>query len=202
MARRKKKSAGFGAFIAGTLLLVAAAGVAYYGVNTLHWGSAAKTKPKVTVTTAEVTPQQTVYLYLVKQDKRGYHLGKTAVTTRDTGEAMDLALNALFATNKQQSLSSGLIPEGTKLLEPVKVERHIAVANLSKDFVDNFSGGSEQEAATVNSIVSTLVDNSGGKAHRVQILVEGKKVESLGGHFVLTDPISEDPAMLRPGSLN
>lgn len=204
MSKRKKKSSGFGLFVVGTLLVVGVAFAAYYGISVLHWGvTPPKQKPRVTITPkAVVTTQQTIYLYLIKRDKRGFHLGRTPVATKETGSALDAALTALLATNKQGGLSAGLIPEGTKLLSPVQVKHGVATANLSQEFVDNFSGGTEQEAATVNSIAHTLVSNSSGKVHSVQILVEGKKVESLGGHFVLTDPVSADSAILRPGSLN
>lgn len=205
MAKRKKKrSAGIGLFLLGTLLVVAAAFAAYYGISKLHWGvTPPKQKPQVTVT-PELTPvtERNIYLYLIKKDKRGYHLGRTSVATKSAGTNLDAAMDALLATNKQEGLSSGLIPEGTKLISPVEVSHGVATANLSREFLDNFAGGSEQEAATVNCIVHTLVSNGGGKVDSVQILVEGKKVESLGGHFMLTDPVSADSAMLRPGSLN
>lgn len=205
MGKRKKKSKGIGkTLIVGALLVAAVALAAFYGIDKLHWVvTPPKQKPEVTITPKPVLiPERTVYLYLVKKDSRGFHLGKTSVATKGTGSVVDVALNAVLATNKQAGMSAGLIPVGTKLLSPVEVKRGVATVNLSKEFVDNFSGGSDQEAATVNSIVQTIVTNGGGKVHSVRILVEGKKVESLGGHFPLTDPVSADPAMLRPGSLN
>lgn len=204
MGRRKKKSAGFGLFVIGTLLIAGVALAAFYGINTLHWGvTPAKQKPQVSVTPGP-TPaaQRTIYLYLVKRDKHGFHLGQTPRTVAAEGGILDAALRALLATNKQGGISAGLIPEGTRLLSAVRVGNGIAIADLSHEFTDNFSGGSDQEAATVNSIAHTLVSNSEGKVHSVQILVEGKKVESLGGHLTLTDPVSADSTLLRPGSLN
>lgn len=204
MGKRKKKSSGFGLFLLGTLLVVGVACAAYFGINKLHWNvTPPKGKPVVSVTpTHAPVTDRTIYLYLVQKDRRGFHLGKTPVTTQSEASLFDAAMDALLATNKQGGLSAELIPEGTKLVSPVQVEHGTATVNLSHEFVDNFSGGSEQEAATVNSIVHTLVSNSGGKVHRVQILVEGKKVESLGGHLTLSDPVDADSAMLRPGSLN
>lgn len=183
---------------------MAAAFAAYYGISSFQWNiTPPREKPRVSVTPRPaVMTQRTVYLYLIKKDSRGFHLGKTPVTTTSEGSVLDAAMDALLATNKQEGLSAQLIPEGTKLVSPVEVKRGIATVNLSQEFTENFSGGSEQEAATVNSIVHTLVSNSDGKVRRVQILVEGKKVESLGGHFGLADPVAADSAMLRPGSLN
>jgi spore germination protein GerM len=204
MAKRKKKTAGVGLFILGTLLVMAAAFGAYYGINNLHWGvTPPKQKPHVSVT-PELAPesQRTVFLYLIQKDKKGYHLGRASVETTSEGAKLDAAMDALLATNKQGGISAGLIPEGTKLVSPVEVKRGVALVNLSKEFVDNFSGGLEQEAATVNSIAHTVVTNGDGRVRSVQILVEGKKVESLGGHFSLAEPVRADSAVLRPGSLN
>ena len=204
MAKRKKKSAGFGAFVLGTLLIVAAAAGAYYLINKMQSSiTPPRQKPQVSVNPS-LAPEteRKVYLYLLQKDKQGFHLRKTPVTTKSAGSTLDAAMDAMLVTNKQGGLSAGLIPEGTKLIAPIEVKGGVATANLSQEFVDNFSGGSEQEAATVNCIVHTLVTNSSGKVHSVQILVEGKKVESLGGHFSLSDPVRADSAMLRPGSLN
>lgn len=204
MAKKKRKSSRIGTYILGALFVMAAAVAAYYGIERLNWRvPPPRHKPVVSVT-PELAPatERTVYLYLVAKDRKGYHLERTPVTTRSEGSTLDAAMDALLATNEQEGLSMGLIPEQTKLISPIEVRRGIATANLSREFVDNFSGGSETEAATVNSIVHTLVSNSSGKVDRVQILVEGKKVESLGGHFSLQDPVEADSALLRPGSLN
>ena len=202
--RKKKKSTGFGVLFVMLLVVTVAAGaVAYYMMHSS--GSIIKTpqqKPIVTVAPTETdTPKsQKMTLYLPKATADEVYLAPATRTIRAKDGILYEAIKALLTTNKEGGISSDLIPQGTKLLSPVHVKNGVATVNLSKEFVDNFSGGSTQEALTLNSIVQTVVHNSGGKVEKVQILVEGKTVETLGGHFGLDEPIAPDSALLKPGN--
>jgi len=82
--------------------------------------------------------------------------------------------------------SNSPLPIGTRLLS-VKIASGLATVDFSGEFQKNFHGGDEQEAQVVNSILMTL-----GQFHsvdRVQFLVDGAAIDSLGGHFELTDPV-------------
>ncbi|MCS7190369.1 MAG: GerMN domain-containing protein, partial [Fimbriimonadales bacterium] len=59
--------------------------------------------------------------------------------------------------------------------------------NFSAELVQNFEGGSDDEAALINVITSTA--GSFPEVQRVQIVVEGKPVESLGGHIDLSQAL-------------
>lgn len=205
MARRKRKSTGSGKLIIlGVLLVGAAATGAYFYVSNHPYGlTQPAQKPIVTVTPRPVPlgPERTVYIYLPKRSSKGAYLARVTATTRQKGDILDAALATLLDTNKQGGICAGLIPEGAKLLSPVQVRDKVATINLSREFTDNFSGGSDQEALTVNSIVHTLVSNSSGKVSSVRILVEGEAVETLGGHLELTDPIEADSTLLKPGGV-
>lgn len=78
---------------------------------------------------------------------------------------------------------SRIFPQGVRLLG-VRAQNGTLQLNFSKELTDNFSGGSDDEAALVNAISSTA--GSFPNVERVQILVEGKPVESLGGHIDLS----------------
>ena len=67
----------------------------------------------------------------------------------------------------------------------------LATVDLSKEFKDNFSGGSTAEALAINSVTATLGQFPGVK--KVQFLVEGQKIDSLGGGQELTDPLPVTP---------
>jgi Spore germination protein len=78
---------------------------------------------------------------------------------------------------------SGVFPKGARLLGAT-VRNGTLQLNFSPELTQNFEGGSDDEAALVNAITSTA--GSFPNIERVQILVDGKPVESLGGHIDLS----------------
>lgn len=205
MAKRKKKAARASRWvIVGVLLIGIMAAGAYYASDKLGFSTQPPVeKPKVTITPEPLPTvvHRTVVIFLPKETKRGTYLQRTEVACPEHGDKLDAALTVLLRAGEHSGVAEGLIPDGTKSLSPVKVKGNVATINLSHEFTDNFSGGSDQEALTVNSIAHTLVSNSDGKVNSVRILVEGNAVETLGGHLELTDPVAADSTLLRPGSL-
>ncbi len=204
MARKGRKFPGFGVIAALALVaFVGAAAVAFYvasGAGRVTEPENARPTTTKPPTVTLVSERRDVTIYLPGKYGKRVYLAPVAVKAEVKDSLMDAALRALFAEGTTGGRAPGLIPEGTKLLGPVKTEGGVAEVNLSGDFLDNFSGGSDQEALTLNSIVHTLVHNSGGRVAKVAIKVEGETAESLGGHFELTDPIEADSTLLRPGS--
>ncbi len=203
MAKRKKKSGIGWLFLLGVFLVAGATAGGLYLTGKLQMNpTPPRTKPIVTVTPKPVVAQRSVYIYVPKQDPKGFHLSRVTRTTRQEGGILDAAVNCLLQTNKEEGLVGGLIPAGTGLLDPIEIDdKGVATLNFSGELVENFSGGSDQEALTVNAIVHTVVSNSSGNVQSVRILVEGKPVDTLGGHLDLTEPVKADSTLLRPGSI-
>lgn len=145
-----------------------------------------------------LTREVTIFVPAVAKDR--FYLVPVSRATRSSGELLDAALQALLATPGESGEAGKLIPQGTKARGPVKVVNGVAMVDLSREFVENFSGGSTQESLILNSIAHTLVSNSGGTVSKVQILVEGKTVEELDGHFDLSEPFAPASDLLKPGS--
>lgn len=201
MARMGRKFPGFGVIAVLALVgFVGAAAVAFYVASGSGRATEAEKKPTATKcpTVTLVSERRDVTIYLPQSYGKRVYLAPVAVKAEVRGSLMDSALRALFAEGATGGRAAGLIPDGTKLLTGVKTDGDVAEVNLSGEFLDNFSGGSDQEALTLNSIVHTLVHNSGGQVDKVRLLVEGETVESLGGHFELTDPVEADSTLLRP----
>ncbi|HOK53299.1 MAG TPA: GerMN domain-containing protein [Armatimonadota bacterium] len=106
------------------------------------------------------------------------------------------AIDKLLATNRKPGPSENLIPAGTKL-RSLKIRNKVAYADFSKEIIDNFPGGSMSESLLVNSIVFTLTQFE--DVDKVQFLIDGKKVESIGGHLDASQPISGDKTLLGKG---
>ena len=106
-------------------------------------------------------------------------------------EPMAAALNAM-AQEKESPL-----PNGTRA-RSVKLTEDVAHVDFNGQFKGNFLGGDSEEALAINSVLATLAQFPGVK--RVRITQEGKTIESLGGHFDLTQPLSVRDAALAVGN--
>lgn len=82
------------------------------------------------------------------------------------------------------------IPAGVKLRDVFITERGDAFVDLSGDVTSKHPGGSLNEIFTVYSIVNALTVNLPAVT-RVQILVDGKEVDTLAGHVDLRHPLAK-----------
>ncbi|HUP40456.1 MAG TPA: GerMN domain-containing protein [Vicinamibacterales bacterium] len=83
------------------------------------------------------------------------------------------------------------IPAGTKLRTVFFTKSGEVYVDLSADLQTNHPGGTTNETLTVYALVSALTANLPAVTG-VQILVEGKEVETLAGHLDLRRPIEQD----------
>ena len=83
------------------------------------------------------------------------------------------------------------IPQGTKLLDFFISKDGIAYVDFSSELASNHPGGTDGEISTVYSIVNTLTLNF-PQIKKVQILVDGKAVDTLKGHIDLSRPLVQD----------
>ena len=82
-------------------------------------------------------------------------------------------------------------------LRGVTIREGVAVADFSRELIANFRGGSSNEAAVVYAVVDTLTSLPG--VEKAQILVEGRSVDSLGGHLDTSEPLSPNRDMVSRG---
>jgi spore germination protein GerM len=82
------------------------------------------------------------------------------------------------------------IPAGVALRDVFVTERGDAFVSLSADITAKHPGGSLHEVFTVYTIVNALTVNLPAIT-RVQILVEGKEVDTLAGHVDLRHPLAK-----------
>ena len=108
---------------------------------------------------------------------------RTVETTQDG--KYKVAMESLLSGTKAKGVVT-IIPKKTKL-KSVAVKDGIATVDFSEDLVKNFAGGSTGEEMLVGSIVNTLTEFPEVKS--VQILLEGKKVDSLAGHLDTSKPL-------------
>jgi spore germination protein GerM len=83
------------------------------------------------------------------------------------------------------------IPEGTALRALYVSDRGDAFVDLSSDARAKHTGGALNELFTIYAIVDAVTVNLPAVA-RVQILVEGKEVDTLAGHVDLRHPLQKN----------
>jgi sporulation and spore germination protein len=82
------------------------------------------------------------------------------------------------------------VPAGVTLRDVFITERGDAFVDLSSDVTTKHPGGSLDEIFTVYTIVNALTVNLPAIS-RVQILVDGKEVDTLAGHVDLRHPLAK-----------
>ncbi len=87
------------------------------------------------------------------------------------------------------------LPAGTRVLDVFVHAGGVAYVNLSGEAASGLPGGSRAELLTVFSVVNTIVSNF-PTTSRVQILVDDRPVDSLGGHVDLSRPLAPDMTLV------
>jgi spore germination protein GerM len=106
---------------------------------------------------------------------------------QDLVDEVKLVLNRLIEGPKGNGLVA-TIPPKTRLRE-LYISKGIAYPDFSREFIENHWGGTTGEIHTVYSIVNTLALNF-EEIEKVQLLVEGRGIETIAGHLDLRRPLS------------
>ena len=88
------------------------------------------------------------------------------------------------------------LPPRTKLLTLQITDVGVANVNFNSVLSRDHPGGSTAEMMTVYSIVNSLAINF-PQIKRVQILIDGKPIESIAGHLSLKQPIPPKPDLIK-----
>ena len=91
---------------------------------------------------------------------------------------------------------ASVVPEGTLLRAFYVTERGDAFVDLTADVSTAHPGGSSTELLTVYAIVNAITANL-PSIQRVQILIDGREVDTLAGHVDLRRPLERDFSLVR-----
>ncbi|MEG6586826.1 GerMN domain-containing protein [Dendrosporobacter sp. 1207_IL3150] len=103
------------------------------------------------------------------------------------------AVELLISGTKQAELVSA-IPAGTKL-RSIRIKDHTAYVDFNDKLIKNSSGGSAGEILLVGAIVNTLTEFP--DIQKVQILVDGKKVDTINGHLDTSEPLGRSENIIK-----
>ena len=88
------------------------------------------------------------------------------------------------------------IPAGATVRALFLTEGGEAYVDFSREITAGHTGGTSDELLTIYTIVNALTENLPAVT-AVQVLVDGKEVDTLAGHIDLRNPIARNPAWVQ-----
>ena len=186
----KKMPRGFGLYVALAVLL--GAGLMTLLVVGPRWLAATKpaeTAPQVTAA-ADARKIRARLFYVDEQGTALQGVEQEVLYAEGTVEQARRIIEAQIAPPSAPHVSA--IPLGTKLRTVFFTKAGEIYVDFSDELHANHPGGTMNETLTVYALVSALTSNLPAVTG-VQILVEGKEVDTLAGHLDLRRPIEQDP---------
>lgn len=137
-----------------------------------------------------------VHLYFANDDNTKLVLEIRYIPLSEAKKSVNnlatVIINELISGSKEGRKPT--IPEGTKLLSPVKIEGGIATVNFSKEFRDNHPGGKTAEQITIFSVVNSLTELK--EIQKVKFLIEGKEEKEFKGSFRFNTPFERSDSLI------
>jgi germination protein M len=182
------------ALIALTLLLAAAFAVVF--VTLPQWYVESGSAPaRVEPAAAPATPKIRARLFYVSED--GQHLvGLEREISFGEGTLMQARQIVEAQLERPAPPLVSAIPDGTKLRAIHLGGTGEAFVDLSREASSAHAGGTFAEILTVYSIVTAVTENLPA-VRSVQILVDGREVDTLAGHVDLRRPLHRDAAWIQ-----
>jgi spore germination protein GerM len=176
--------------IAGALMLVTASLTWLLFVGLPRWSAARQATPAAPVAAAarpEAVRKIKARLFYVADDgKQLTSVEQDVAYGESTVEQAKAIVSAQIAPVAEPVVSA--IPPGTALRALFITPKGEAYVDFSRELVSAHPGGSTNEMLTVNTIVQALTVNL-PSISAVQVLVDGKEVETLAGHVDLRSPL-------------
>ena len=142
-------------------------------------------------------PRIKATLFYASEDGRGLVGVEQEVPLAEGTVAQARALvEAQLSATPPASLMS-TIPEGTKLRGLFVSSRNEAFIDLDATIRDKHPGGSMNELFTVYTLVNALTANL-PDVQAVQVLINGREVDTLAGHVDLRRPLRKNEALIIP----
>ena len=163
-------------------------------INSLSTGKPllAMGKEDIVTDNSQVANDKVVLTLYFSDDNAMYLVPEARQVSLKEGEKMStLVVQELLNGPVNSTLLPTLAPE-IKVLS-TETKDGVCFVNFSSEFVSKAAGGSAGETMAIYSIVNSLCELS--EVNKVQILSEGKKIESFG-HMDLSEPLEKNESLL------
>ena len=182
--------------LAGVVLLVASMGALLLLVVTRNSREPAAATTVSAPKTTAASPDRTIKarLFFVSADGLRLTSVERDVPFAEGAEQAREIMRAQIAPNTESLVSA--VPTGTELRALFITEQGDAYVDLSREAVTAHPGGTLSELLTVYTIVNVLTVNIPA-VRSVQILVEGREVQTLSGHVDLRQPLAKNLGLVQ-----
>jgi len=137
--------------------------------------------------------QATMSVTVYSATKDAMYLVAEHYTVPKNAHPAQTAIELLIAGTKDAQLIS-VVPAGTQLRR-ISIKDKIAYVDFNDKLVKNNTGGSASEMLLVAAIVNTLTEFH--DIQKVQIMVEGKKIDTISGHMDIGEPLSRSEKIIK-----
>jgi hypothetical protein len=193
--KTRKKSRRKGTFILAVLIGIGIGGAVLLLLRQERGVVPRPAVKKPNIVKEQKKEEKNVILYFSDENEE-YLVGeRNKITKRDRLDEEAKELVAELIRGPKGKLIPTL-PSQTRLISLHVDEEGLAKISFSKAFTADHPGGSSSEIMTVYSIVNSLTANF-PQIKRVQILVEGKEIESIAGHLSLKKPIPSKADLIK-----
>ncbi|MBZ9608706.1 GerMN domain-containing protein [Clostridium estertheticum] len=149
-----------------------------------------KSEPKEEVKSSEV-------LLYFSDDQAMYLVGEKRNITKPTAKSIvEELVKGPSAKSEGAGKLYATLPVGAQVLD-VQIKEHIAYVDFKGNLSEKMQGGSAGEGMALFSIINTLVLDKELGITKVQFLVDGKKVDTIKGHYDVSKPMSENKEMIK-----
>jgi hypothetical protein len=146
------------------------------------------------------TAHITATLFYASQDGQALVASRREVPLAEGVVAQGRAILVAQLEQEAPSPLRSVMPPGTTLRGFYVTERGDAFVDLSAELSRAHPGGSLTEMLTVYALVSAVTANLPA-VRRVQLLVDGKEVDTLAGHVDIRRPLMPDASLVRDGTV-
>ena len=173
----------------GAVLVVGLIVLFFVGPRWLTTAPTEEPGAAVAAASANVRKIRARLLYVAEDGVRLLPVEQEVVYGEGTVEQAKRIIEAQVAQPKPPLVSA--IPAGTKLKTVFVTAKGEAFVDLTAELRSNQQGGTTNEILTTYTIVNALTLNLPAITS-VQILIDGKEVETLAGHLDLRRPLEQD----------
>lgn len=153
------------------VILIIGIGVWYFLFYNKNQNSVNEIIPEEEISEEQMR-QTIVSLYFYNENTKSLTPEGRLIDVKELVENPYLKLMEMLITGPQNQSLTKTIPDGTKI-NKAELKGDILYLDLSKEFIENHTGGEEQESTTIYSIVNTMTNLT--EVNSVKILIDGEE---------------------------